>query len=151
MSLVSVLLSISILPDTWIISISSAFLHKIGAPVLWSCSRPSSIPASTAPHLSCAPGLDTVLHMRPHEGRAEVDNQLSCPAGHPSFGVTQDTVGLPGCKCILLVHVKLLVHQNYKILLCRAALKESFSHSVHIFGTAPTQAQYLAVGLVAPH
>jgi len=30
---------------------------------------------------------------------------LPLPAGHPSFDVTQDTVGLLGCNCTLLAHV----------------------------------------------
>ena len=57
------------------------------------------------PHLLMlgAPGLDTVLQMGPHKGRAEEDNH---PAGHLSFDAVQDTVGLLGHKHTLLAHVK---------------------------------------------
>ena len=38
--------------------------------------------------------LDAVLHMGPHEGRAEGGNHLPGAAGHPPFEAAQDTVGL---------------------------------------------------------
>jgi len=37
--------------------------------------------------------LDTVLQVGPQEGRAEGDDPLLHPAGHPSSDVAQDTVG----------------------------------------------------------
>jgi len=42
-----------------------------------------------------APGLDAVLQMGPHKGRAEGDSHLCFPAGHPSFDAARDAVGLP--------------------------------------------------------
>jgi len=36
------------------------------------------------------PGLDTVLQMRPHEGRIEGDNLFPHSAGHPSSDAAQD-------------------------------------------------------------
>ena len=38
--------------------------------------------------------------------------------------------GIMGCKHALLAHVKLFIHQNPQVLLCRAALNELFSLSV---------------------
>jgi len=38
--------------------------------------------------------------MRPHRDRAEGDNPLPLRAGHPSFDVAQDSVGLLGWKKI---------------------------------------------------
>jgi len=38
-------------------------------------------------------GLDTVLQMGPHGGRAERYSHLPLPTGHPSFGAAQDTAG----------------------------------------------------------
>ena len=57
-----------------------------------------------------APGLDTVLQMGPHKGRAERDNPLLLQAGHPSVDAIQDTIGLPGCKCILLTLILFFAH-----------------------------------------
>jgi len=88
---------------------------KIAAPAFLSSLLPSSGPASTTLHLSCAwaPDPDTVLQLRPHKDRTERNNQLSLPAGHPSFDGIQDTVGLLGCKCIHLVRVKLFVYHFF--------------------------------------
>lgn len=67
-----------------------------------------------------APGLDAGLQMGPHKGRAEGDNHLPLPAGHPSFDTAQDTVVLLGCESSLLAHVQLFIHQDPQVLLCRA-------------------------------
>lgn len=81
-----------------------------------------------------APALDAVLQMGPHEGRAEGDNYLPLPAGHPFTDVAQDTIGLLSCKHTLLAHVKLFDHWNPQALLHRAALNEFFSQSVlHVY------------------
>lgn len=39
-------------------------------------------------------------------GKAEGDNPPPLPAGHSSLDTVEDTVGLLGCKCTLLSHVK---------------------------------------------
>jgi len=67
--------------------------------------------------------------MGPHKDRVEEDNYILHPAGHSSFDPAQETFVLPGCKLTLLAHIKLLVHQNLKILLHWAALNEYFSKS----------------------
>jgi len=41
-----------------------------------------------------APSLGAVLQVGPHKGRAEGENHLPHPAGHPSFGAAWDTAGL---------------------------------------------------------
>ena len=69
---------------------------------------------------------DTVLQMGPHECRAEGDN-LSLPAGCPSFDATQDAVGLPGCKCLLLASVKLFAHHTPKSSLGLLSMSSSAS------------------------
>jgi len=38
--------------------------------------------------------LDTVLQMRPHEGRLDGHNHLPISAGHPYFNAAQGTIGL---------------------------------------------------------
>ena len=73
------------------------------------------------------PGLEAVLQMVSHDGRAEGDNPLPLPAGHPSVDAAHDALGLPGCKCTLLTHVHLFIYQNPHVLLHRAPLNESFS------------------------
>ena len=80
-------------------------------------------------------------------GRAEGDNHLYSPVGH-LFDAAEDIVGLLDQKCMLLACVKLFIHHNSQSPLGRAALSEFFSQSVHIPGTALTQAQHLALGLV---
>jgi len=97
-----------------------------------------------------APGLYAVIQMGPHDGRRE-NNHFPCTAGPPSFDAAQDTVGLLGCKCILLVHVQVFVHQNPQVLLYRAALNEFFSQSLYISEIALTQVKHPALGLVEPH
>ena len=95
--------------------------------------------------------MDAVLHVRPHKDRAEGDNPLPPPAGHSSVHAVQDSVHLLSCKCTLLAHVELFVHQNPQVLLCRAALNVFSTQSVHISGIAPAQVQQLAVRLIEPH
>jgi len=66
--------------------------------------------------------VHTILQVGFHRSRAEGQNHLPRPAGHPSFDAAQDTVGLLGCRCTLLRHVELLVNQYSQVLLLRAAL-----------------------------
>ena len=81
-----------------------------------------------------APGLDVILQMGPHEGRA----------GLSSFVAAQDTVGLSGCKPMLLVHAQLFIHSDLQVLLCRVALSELFSQSVytHVGGSSKSDVFY---------
>jgi len=69
---------------------------------------------------------DTVVQVGPHKSQVEGDNHLPLPVGHSFFNAAQNTVGLPGCKRVLLARVQLLVHQDPQVLFCRAALKEIF-------------------------
>jgi len=89
--------SLHSLCQCWTTPAPSAFLHRRGAP------------ASSWPPLDLfqqlyifpvlgAPGMDPVLQMGPYKSRAEWDNPLPCPAGLPSFGAAQGTVGRLGCK-----------------------------------------------------
>ena len=74
--------------------------------------------------------MDEVLQMWPHCSRTEGEDHLPQPVGHALFNAAQDMVGLPDCKCTLLAHVQLLIYQDPKVLLHRAALKELFVQSV---------------------
>ena len=56
--------------------------------------------------------LHAILPLGPHEDRIEGDNHLPLAAGHPSSDETQDTIGLPGCKCILLAPIMFFINQN---------------------------------------
>ncbi|KAK4816603.1 hypothetical protein QYF61_018651 [Mycteria americana] len=60
----------------------------------------------------------------------------------------QDMIGFLGCKCTLLAHVQLFIHQYPQVLLHRAALNPLIPQSVLTLGIAPTQMQDLACGLV---
>ena len=102
---------------------------------------------STPPVLG-APGVVTVLQMGPHEDRIEGDNPLPLPAGQPSFDAAQGVVGRPGCKCTLLAHVQLSVHQDPQVLPHRTAFKELLSQSVHISWIASTPTKHLTLGNV---
>ena len=94
--------------------------------------------------------MDVILQIGPHEGKVEGNNHLPLLTGHSSFDAPQDTVGLQGCKCMLLAHVQLFVDQDPQVLLYRAALSE-FSQSVLLSGITSTQVQHLAIGFVKPH
>lgn len=79
---------------------------------------PSWTSLAASAFLHRAPGLDAELQMKPHEGRVGgIIIYFPLPASHPSSDAAQDTGGLPGCKCTVLAHVNLLVHQNPKSLL----------------------------------
>ncbi|KAK4827388.1 hypothetical protein QYF61_017793 [Mycteria americana] len=52
------------------------------------------------------PELDAVLQVRSHQSGVEGQNHLPRSAGHASFDAAQDTVGLLGCECTLLAHVR---------------------------------------------
>ena len=73
-----------------------------------------------------------------YKGRVEGTKPPSLPAGHPSSDAAQDTVNILSCKCTLLAHVQLFVHQDPHVLLHRAAPGE-FSQSELISGVALTQ------------
>ncbi|KAK4821583.1 hypothetical protein QYF61_024442 [Mycteria americana] len=97
-----------------------------------------------------APELDAVLQVRSHQSRAEGQNPLPRPAGHAAFDAAQDMVCFLGCKCTLLAHVQLFIHQYPQVLLCRAALNPFIPQPVLILGVAPIQVQDPALGLVEP-
>ena len=113
----------------------SAFFHRRGAPALQSSAQLSFGSGPPAPHLSSAggprPGCSTANGASQGENRGE---KSSLPHGHNSFDASQGPVGLPGCKCKVLVHVQLFVHQYPQVILHRAALCRFFSQSVHISG-----------------
>ena len=89
-----------------------------------------------------APGLDAVLQMEPHKGRAEGDNHLPLPAGHPSFDAAQNTG--------LQAHAAGSCPENSQMLLFWAALNEFFSQSARVSRIAPAQVQHLALGPTKP-
>jgi len=73
---------------------------------------PSSGPAPRVPRLYCtgSPRLVTVLQMGPYEGRVGGENHLTLPAGHHFFSAAWDRIGLSGCKCTTLAHVKFFIY-----------------------------------------
>jgi len=92
----------------------SAYLHRRDAPALWASLWPSSGSNSTALHPSCTggprPGHNTSNGILQGQSRgARSPTSLCC---HPSFDTDQDIVGHPGCKCTLLAHVQLFIHQS---------------------------------------
>jgi len=95
-----------------------------------------------------APGLDTVLQLRPHKGRIEGANPLPLPADHPAVDAAQNTVGFLGCKSTLLAHAQLFI---IRIPIYMVAFSKYFSQSVLMSGIASTQVQHLALCFVKPH
>lgn len=61
-----------------------------------------------------------------HQGRTEGNDPPLWPAGRASFDVAQDTFGFLCCRCTLLDHVQLFIHQHPEVFLLRAA-----HHSTH--------------------
>lgn len=109
----------------WIISTFLAFLHSRSAPASWPSLLPSSWPVPTVSCLSC-----TFLYIQswmqlevgPHQSGGRKKPPLSQRAGHISFDTDQDTVGFPGCKCIMPIHSEFFVYQYPQVLLHRTAL-----------------------------
>ena len=86
-----------------------------------------------------------------HSGfRVERENHFPCPAGHASFDVAQNTVGILGCKHTKLAH-KHIIKQQSQVLLLWAALNPLITQPVFVLGVALTQMQHLALGLVDLH
>jgi len=95
-----------------------------------------------------APELGTVLQVGSHKSGVEGQNHVLRPDGHTSLAVTQATVGLLGCKHILLAHVESSINCHSSIRLLRDALMSFSAEPVSVLGIALTQMQNLAVGLV---
>jgi len=98
------------------------FFHRRGAPALWSPLWPSSGPTLKSLWLSFlqAPGLDARLQMGLCVGRVEGENHLRHFVDQPSFEAVQGAVPPPGCKCTLLAHGQLFVHQDPQVATPRA-------------------------------
>lgn len=56
--------------------------------------------------------LNAVLYMWTHQGRAEREENLPQPTGHPSFDVLQDTISLLGHKDTLPAYGQSVIHQD---------------------------------------
>ena len=54
--------------------------------------------------------MDAVLQVGSLESRVEGEIHVPQPAGYAAFDAAQDMVGFPGCKCMLLAHVKLFIY-----------------------------------------
>jgi len=98
-----------------------------------------------------APELDAVFQVGSHKSGLKGQNHLPRPAGYASLDAAQVTVGFLGCKCTLLAHVELLIHQYPQVFLLRAALEPLSAQPVLVFGIAPTHMKELAPGLVELH
>lgn len=105
----------------------------------WTCSNMS------APSLSSDPGA--AVQKGSHQHRAEVQNALLHPAAHTSLSAMQDTVAFLSSKHTWPGHVQFFIHQHPQVLLSRVALTVLLSRLL-ILRVAPTQVQYLALGLV---
>jgi len=92
--------------------------------------------------------LDAGLQVGSHQSGAEWKNPLPRPDAHTACDAAQDTVGLLGCKCTLVAHVWLFIHQYRQVLLGRAALNPFSAQPVFVLAIASTHVQGLALGLV---
>ena len=97
------------------------------------------------------PHLDTLLHLRPHQHRAEGQDHLPHPAGHTSFVADYDAVASLGCEGTLLAQIQLLFHQYQQVFLSRAALNPFIPQLVLVVDVTSSHAQNLAFGFVEPH
>jgi len=91
-----------------------------------------------------APELDAILQVGSHESRVKGRNPLPRPTGHPSLDAAHDTVGFLGCRCTLLAHVELLIHQYPQVLLLRAALEPLSAQPALIIGLVSDQIKMAA-------
>lgn len=83
-----------------------------------------------------------------HSGfRVERENHFPCPAGHASFDVAQNTVGILGCKHTQLAHNHIIKQQS-QVLLLWAALNPLITQPIFMPGTAPTSVRDLTRDLV---
>lgn len=97
------------------------------------------------------PGLDAVLQVGSHRGRAAGEiPSMPCATSPIPIDAAQDAVGSPGSKHTLLICVQFFIHQN-PWFLSRAAVRVFFSQSVHISGVALTQVHRGVVQLCHAH
>ena len=89
--------------------------------------------------------------MSSYKDRTEGNNHHPLLTGHFSSDAGQYSVGLPGCKHILLAYIQLFVHHDPQVLLCRGALNELFSQSLLISVTTPIQVLHPTLGLAGPY
>ena len=95
--------------------------------------------------------MDAVLQVRPHQHRVEEQDHLPQPAGCASFDAARDTIGLLGCKGVLLSHVQLVIYHYPQVFFGRAALSPFILQLVSVMGAASTLQQDLAFGFVEPN
>ena len=126
---------------SWTSPTTSACLHRRGAPDLWASLWPSSGPTPTAPHPACTGGpcLDCSTADGASQGQNRWGQSPPCSLSALCW-CSPGYTGLAGCKCTLLTHIQLFVHQDPLLPHHRAALK-SYSQSVHVSGIASIQAQ----------
>jgi len=86
-----------------------------------------------------------MLYFRWYLTRVEWQNHFALRAGHTSLAAIWDTIGLLGCKRILLAHVSFI--SRHSQILLRAALKLFSAQHVFVLRIVPTQMQDLALGL----
>lgn len=125
----------------------STCLLRCGAPGLVSSLRPSSgppLPPLHTPPVLGTPGLGAVLQMDALARAQQRRTITALPCWTPSSG-------LPGCRHVLLAHLRLFGHYDPQVLLHRASLAVFSSQSPPVSATASTQSQHLALGLVKPH
>jgi len=71
-----------------------------------------------------SPELDTILQVRPNQGRVEGEDHLPWPVGQAPFKAPQDPTGLLGQLGTLLAHCQPAIHQDPQVLLHRAPLQQ---------------------------
>ena len=91
-----------------------ALPHRRGAPgPLSSLWPPSGLtPGDPCLFLLGSPELDTVLQVRPDQGRVEGKDHLPWPAGHTPFNIPQNSTGLTGHKGTLQAYGQPVIHQD---------------------------------------
>ncbi|GAB0181768.1 hypothetical protein GRJ2_000642100 [Grus japonensis] len=97
------------------------------------------------------PKPNTVLKVRPHQCRVQVDNHFPSPAGHTIPDTSQDAVGLIDHLGTLLAHIQPAVDQHPQVHFQRAAFQPLFPKPVALHGVVVTKVQDPALSLVEPH
>ena len=108
-------------------------------------------PEDLCPFVLWSSELDTVLQLRPHEGRVEWEDHLPCPAGHALFHAPQYVIGLLVLQDTLLAHGQPVSHQDTQVPLCRAPFQQVIPLPVLVHAVVPPQARDSTLVFVKPH
>ena len=95
--------------------------------------------------------LDRILQMRSHQGRVEVEENLSRPTDHTPSNTPHDVIGLLGHKGTVLGHGHSAVYQDPQVPFPYAALQQVSPQPILVPGVVLAQTQVCILALVIFH